>query len=148
MHFTLCEATLPGKERFLGSILGHGIDPDVQNATVSAPDRNALACAATRCTIEAFDILLEAGADTTANLCEGCRRQKTLFTLVSNKPPFSSRILDRRRLTPFEAENLAWQVENISLAASYEGQLTYAWYQEVSRGYGIDGLQPFSARVR
>ena len=147
-HFTLCEATLPGKEIFLRSILSHDIDPDVQNPTVSALDRNALACAATRYNIEAFDMLLDAGADTSANLCAGCSRPRTLFTITANKPPFSSRILDRRRLTPFEVENLAWQVENIQLANSHEGQVTYEWYQDLLRDYGVDGLEPLSARYR
>ena len=148
VHFTLCETTLPGKEAFLRSILDHGIDPDVQNRNpkVSALDRNALACAATRYNIEAFDMLLDSGADTTADLCEGCGRARTLFTIVWNKPPFSSRILDRRRLTQFEAENLAWQLENMVLGYTYEGKPTYEWYQDILRDYGIDGLKPLSAR--
>ena len=148
-HYIFCEATRPGREAFLESILAHGVSPDVRNmgGTVSDLDRNALACASTRWNIEAFDILLEADADTTVNLCDPCEEPQTIFMLAANTPPFSSRILERRRLTSHEAQYLAWQVEHISLANSHNGQPTWRWYQDLLREeYGIDGLQPLSAQ--
>ena len=148
-HYTLCESTVPGNEPFLLSLLDHGVNPDNTHSEFGALDRNALACASTRYNLKAFDILLDAGADTTTNLCAPCEDPRTIFTISSNMPPFSSRILERRRLTAHEAQNLAIQVERISLANSHEGQPTWQWYQNLLRDeYGIDGLQPFSARER
>ena len=148
-HYTLCETTKPGNESFLLSLLEHGVDPDNTHPEFGALDRNALACASTRYNIAAFDILLDAGADTTTNLCEPCEYPRTLFTISAHKPPFASRILNRRRLTAHEAQDLAVQVERISLANSHEGQPTWQWYQNLLRDeYGIDGLQPFSNRAR
>ena len=147
-HYVLCESTAPGREPFLRSILDHGINPDVQFSKASELDRNALACASTRNNIDAFDILLDVGADTTANLCAHCATPSTLFTITAIMPPFSSRILERRSLTSFEVDELVRLVETRKLANTHEGRPTYEWYQDVLRDYGVDGLQPFGDRSR
>lgn len=140
LYEVFCASTYHTYAAFFERLLEYGVNPSVQS-----PESNAIAssypisCAATRSNFEAFNALLDAGADSTVNLCEQCAYDKIpLITHVLSKPDMFVEITRRRDLTDFELSEMARRLEVREYHKNFNGKPVMEYYTEFLRERGFE----------
>jgi len=138
-YYVACQATFPGKAPFLEQLLTFGVDPSTEDPRQEPYTFSLLTCAYTEYGPAAFELLLDAGANSDISVCPDCADSfHTLVAHVLTHPGYFDMITERRELTPLELASLVPTVSRIYLHKTWKGQPANEHYADYLRERGYD----------
>jgi len=114
----MCRAAQRGMATFMEVLIEHGADVNQWFENAAMFDRTPLACAVSAGNVGAFELLLEAGADVSIELCPTCTQQTGMSmvenAVLSNRNELLWRLLKLDIATERDIETIVYAFENFS----------------------------------
>lgn len=135
-----CFSAYEGASEFLEKLLQRGLDPSTEDPEKSLYRFSLLACAERGNGLQAFEMLVDAGARTDILLCDPCvtRTPEPLVERVLRRPEMFAKITEQRNLTDSEMATIARNIENVRYHGTWQGQPLNEFYADYLRERGID----------
>jgi len=134
-----CRSTFPDREPFLKALLAFGVNPSTEDPDGLRYTFSLLTCAYTEYGPNAFDLLLDAGANSNISVCPDCPDSwHTLVAHIMTHPVMFDMLTERRELTPLELDSVALRVSRIYLHKTWKGQPTNEYYADYLRERGYE----------